>query len=97
MPRTIRLFIVGMAVLLSTCGGDKISGECTICPTNKAINLAACPEQGLQAGCDSAVIKEVTDTRCNTLAAPITHPICVYTECDRKLDCSAVTTFSCRP
>jgi hypothetical protein len=90
--RLVSLAIVGM--LLGSLGcSDKTSGQCNICPNNTTIDLAACAEEGKKAGCAVAEIKEVIDDTCNIGQAPITHNICVYSDCSSNLDCSAVRTF----
>jgi hypothetical protein len=90
--RFVSLAIVGMLLGALGCS-DKTSGECNICPTSTTVDLAACAEEGKKAGCAVAEIKEVTDDQCDIGKAPITHNICVYSDCSSKLDCSAVRTF----
>jgi hypothetical protein len=89
--RFVSLVIVGMLLGSLGCGGT--SGECNICPSATTVDLAACAEEGKKAGCAVAEIKEVTDDQCDIGKAPITHNICVYSDCSSKLDCSAVRTF----
>jgi len=88
----MRMSLVVLALCLLSCG-TKTSGSCSICPIAKFVDLAACAEEGKKAGCAKAEIVEVTDDRCGAGEPPQTHAVCVYSDCDRNLNCDAVVQY----